>query len=246
MKQQHDGSQPDPLNRPYTSTWGDTNSNFSGDRQNEGGGYSGPPGSNYGAGSFSGAAFGRGLEEDKYRGYDQRAGFSGYNDPDYRQQSGRDRGGYDQTGYGNEERDRRSYSGSYDRPVGPHRGKGPKGYKRSDERIREDVHEALYQDPHVDASHVEVRVDDGEVVLSGRVENRDARRRAEDLAERISGVQNVSNRLRIGQSMLENAAHAITAAIGDVTLGSDISRVDHPTPPGEEDTGGERPDKRKK
>ena len=41
---------------------------------------------------------------------------------------------------------------------GPHRGRGPKGYTRSDERIREDVNDRLSDDPFVDASEIEVMV----------------------------------------------------------------------------------------
>jgi len=36
--------------------------------------------------------------------------------------------------------------------------------------------------------------------LSGTVENREAKRRAEDIAESVSGVSNVQNQLKVGQS----------------------------------------------
>jgi len=84
-----------------------------------------------------------------------------------------------------------------DRPLGPHRGRGPKGYQRSDERIREDLCERLTDDPMVDASQVDVDVSGREVTLSGLVETRAARRRAEDIAEEISGVVHVQNDLRV-------------------------------------------------
>ncbi|MCG7392987.1 BON domain-containing protein [Microvirga sp. ACRRW] len=80
---------------------------------------------------------------------------------------------------------------------GPHRGRGPKGYKRSDERIHEDVCERLTEDRFIDASNVEVTVKDGEVTLSGSVASRGLKHRAEDLAELASGVRHVQNNLRI-------------------------------------------------
>lgn len=80
---------------------------------------------------------------------------------------------------------------------GEHAGKGPKGYKRSDERIEEDVNEALARDPSIDASEVEVNVNDGEVTLSGTVPDRRMKRRAEDCAEACSGVTEVQNHLRL-------------------------------------------------
>jgi osmotically-inducible protein OsmY len=78
-------------------------------------------------------------------------------------------------------------------------GRGPKGYRRSDERIREDVCDRLADDPHVDASEIDVVVKDGEVTLSGTVHERLAKRRSEDLAAMISGVRDVQNHLRIAR-----------------------------------------------
>ena len=76
-------------------------------------------------------------------------------------------------------------------------GKGPKGYKRSDDRICEDVCEALYNDRHVDASEIEVKVKDGEVTLSGTAPSRFMKRHAEDCAENVSGVKDVRNEIRV-------------------------------------------------
>ena len=84
---------------------------------------------------------------------------------------------------------------------GPHRGRGPKGYRRSDERIHEDVCERLMEDPFIDASNVEVTVTEGEVTLSGTVASRGLRFRAEDLAELASGVRHVQNNLRVESSV---------------------------------------------
>jgi hypothetical protein len=83
------------------------------------------------------------------------------------------------------------------RSSGAYRGRGPKGYKRSDERILEDVCERLTEDPFIDASNIEVRVKDGEVTLDGTVSSRGVKRRAEDLAETASGVAHVQNNLRV-------------------------------------------------
>lgn len=84
---------------------------------------------------------------------------------------------------------------------GPHRGRGPKGYTRSDERIHEDVCERLTDDRFIDASNVEVAVKEGEVTLSGTVASRGLKRRAEDLAELASGVRHVQNNLRVESSV---------------------------------------------
>lgn len=78
-----------------------------------------------------------------------------------------------------------------------HRGRGPKGYTRSDDRIREDVSDALSDDSMVDASDISVTVSSSEVTLNGTVQNRNAKRRAEDCADRVSGVKHVQNNLRV-------------------------------------------------
>jgi hypothetical protein len=77
-------------------------------------------------------------------------------------------------------------------------GKGPKGYKRSDERIREDVSDILERNGELDASEIEVVVVAGEVTLQGEVTQRRDKRLAEDLIEDLPGVKDVHNRLRVG------------------------------------------------
>ncbi len=78
---------------------------------------------------------------------------------------------------------------------GPYRGKGPA--KRSDEQIRSEVEEALTEDSWLDASNVQVAVQNGVVTLSGAVDSRDSKRRAEDLTDEVPGVTDVQNNLRI-------------------------------------------------
>lgn len=75
--------------------------------------------------------------------------------------------------------------------------RGPRGYRRSDERVREDACELLTDDERIDASNVEVAVQDGEVTLSGAVNSRAQQRRAEDVVAELSGVKDVHNRLRV-------------------------------------------------
>lgn len=91
-----------------------------------------------------------------------------------------------------------------------HRGKGPKNYSRSDDRIREDVCEYLMQDADVDASEIEVKVASGEVTLSGTVNSKDEKRRAEDAIERISGVKDIHNELHVESSSSNTTSRSAT------------------------------------
>ena len=83
---------------------------------------------------------------------------------------------------------------------GEHRGRGPTGYKRADERINDEAHERLTDDPWVDATAIGITVSDGEVTLSGTVPEREAKHRAERIVENLSGVTHVQNNLRVQRS----------------------------------------------
>jgi len=83
--------------------------------------------------------------------------------------------------------------------LGPHVARGPRGWRRSDARIREDVCRWMTDDPRLDAREIDVRVHDGDVTLEGRVEHRAARRLAEDIAAAVPGVRDVFNRLTRGE-----------------------------------------------
>jgi osmotically-inducible protein OsmY len=186
--------------------------------------------------------YGRDYEQDRYRaansGYgqsDENRGFgsagnefsSDYGRP--HNNESRNRYGGDTRNYGN------ANQGSFDRDwwdrtkdevsswfgggrneEGPHRGKGPKGYQRSEQRIKEDVCERLSEDPYVDASNIEIDIQNNEVVLSGSIDSKEAKRRVEDIVESVSGVSNVQNHLRVTQW---------TPAHTTATIASDIERT---------------------
>lgn len=82
-------------------------------------------------------------------------------------------------------------SGSARRPV------GPKGYRRSDERVHEDLCERLAMNPYVDVSDVSVEVLNGVVMLEGTVQARREKYVIEEIAEAVFGVTEVENRLRM-------------------------------------------------
>ena len=79
-------------------------------------------------------------------------------------------------------------------------GKGPKSYRKSDERIHEEICELLSAHPEIDASNIEVSVKEGEVILSGTVESRPVKRLAEDICEDSFGVVHIHNQLKVAPS----------------------------------------------
>lgn len=161
----------------------DRNSSYGSGRDYQSGGY----------GGISDDRFGR-TNRDRYgaQSNGQPAGYQGggYNN---------DRGFFEKAGdevkswFGDSEAERR-------REQDEHRGRGPKNYKRSDDRIRDDVSDHLTDDGSLDASDIEVTVSDGEVTLDGKVSSRMDKRRAEDCAYRVSGIDHVQNNLRVKSS----------------------------------------------
>jgi hypothetical protein len=101
----------------------------------------------------------------------------------------------DHFGYGSRDRSWDKHVDNEENLRGPHFGKGPRGYNRSSDRIREDVCEALTQSPRVDASEIEVSVQDGIVTLTGMVDARSVKKEAERLCEGVLGVEDVVNML---------------------------------------------------
>jgi osmotically-inducible protein OsmY len=131
---------------------------------------------------------------------DRNYGTGDYRDRDYGRGESEDRSWWDRTSdevsswFGDDEAERRR---ERDRQMRGYRGKGPRNYTRSDDRMKEDINDRLSDDPFVDASDIDVSVSSGEVTLTGTVDHRSTKRRAEDLAEAVSGVRNVENRLRV-------------------------------------------------
>jgi osmotically-inducible protein OsmY len=80
---------------------------------------------------------------------------------------------------------------------GGYAGRGPKGYRRSDDRIREEISDQFMDNDELDASEIEVLVVEGIVTLTGTVPDRHSKRLAEDIAESGSGVRDVMNQLKV-------------------------------------------------
>ncbi len=98
-------------------------------------------------------------------------------------------------------------SAEYWATPGPHAGKGPKGFKRSPDHLKERVCERLESAGNIDASDIEVNVENEEVTLTGSVSDREQKRLAEDCAESVHGVSDVHNHLTIRRAtggMAEN------------------------------------------
>lgn len=138
--------------------------------------------SGMGWGGYEGG-MGRNWEEEQ--GWGQRRGMFGG-----------ERGG----GFFDRDREDRERGGFFG---GLHRGRGPRNYQRSDERVIDEIHQILTFHPEIDASDIEVLVDKGIVTLRGKVDNRYMKRLTEDLCEDVYGVREVHNELRVDNGLFQ-------------------------------------------
>jgi hypothetical protein len=84
-------------------------------------------------------------------------------------------------------------------------------------------------DPEIDASEIEIKVSEGEVTISGTVQDREDKWRAEQLAESIPGVREVNNTIRTKRSGSEQSSSANdssqrNARGGGQSSGSNVSQ----------------------
>jgi hypothetical protein len=77
--------------------------------------------------------------------------------------------------------------------------RGPKGYQRSDERLKDDICERLMNADYIDASDVSVEVKDGKVTLEGTVLQRRMKHAIEDIVDDCIGVKDIDNKVRVSQ-----------------------------------------------
>jgi len=160
-------------------------------------------------------SYGQGSSNLRRGNYDDRYGSQDYGRFNWSQDYGRnrnrdwdrddrnDRSWWDKTRdevaswFGDDDAERRRRMD--ERREGNYRGRGPKNYTRSSDRIKEDVSDRLSDAWDIDASDIDVEINGNEVTLTGTVPSKQQKRRAEDIAESVSGVNNVQNNLRVKQ-----------------------------------------------
>jgi hypothetical protein len=135
-------------------------------------------------------------------------------------QSGQARGGVEFSGHMHESQPSLG--------IGGHRGHGPRGYVRPDDRIVDDVISRLTHDEQVDAREILVMVEDGVVTLTGNVPERSMKHRAEDLVADALGVRDVHNRIRVDDGSASAGPPGESVRSGHDQLGSGFSSSARP------------------
>lgn len=103
---------------------------------------------------------------------------------------------------------------------GSQRGKGPKGYERSDDRLKEVICERLSDDPDIDASEISINVTGGTVKLTGTVDSRADKYSVEEMVANCSGVKDVDNQLRVQSGRSQSQAGQHETASGNYSASS--------------------------
>jgi osmotically-inducible protein OsmY len=162
--------------------------NYSYGRPSYGQDYGSSGTSNYGRSSYGAGRPDREPEASRSMGnWRPRQGFGGYGGE----------GSYVSQGWREPYGEGQQY-GSSGAGQGMHRGKGPKNYQRSDERLKEMLCERLHEDPDIDPSEVTVNVQGGRITLDGTVDSRQAKHAIEEIADQL-GIQDVQNNLRVSR-----------------------------------------------
>jgi len=199
---------------------GQDDDRYSGQRDYEGrrgqGGYGTSGSQGYGSQDYGsqgnvqhGADYGTQYSEERdWRQQQRGQGSSGYARSGFDRQSGMASRPYERQGYGYGNREAGATLQS-------NRGRGPKNFTRSDERITEDINEKLSDDDLLDATGLNVEVKQGVVTLTGTVEQRWMKHMAEDIAERCSGVKDVENNIRV--SRMEQSGFAGRSSYGQTS-----------------------------
>src|SRR5438874_10274532 len=78
----------------------------------------------------------------------------------------------------------------------PRRATQPQPPQSEDASIHKEICHRLTQHPELDPSDIRVKVQDGQVILTGTVENRESKHLAEDIAREAAGAADVQNLLR--------------------------------------------------
>lgn len=175
-----------------------------------------------------GGGYGQSGYQDRYGASGGQYGNRGYGNREQNYNTGRqehERDWWDKTRdevsswFGDDDAERRR---RMDRMTsGQYKGKGPKDYKRSEDRIREDVCDRLTDDDMLDATNIQIQIQGDEVILTGSVDSREQKRRAEDLVESVSGVKNVENRLRVEHSYQGATQSTLSSSSEKVRLSKD-------------------------
>lgn len=149
--------------------------------------------SGFGQGGFGRSGYGEGrYDQGGYGAYAQ-----GHDYGQSGQQFGQYGGGF-YGGYGGQQ-----YPGGMEGRTRTQR-RGPKGYKRSDERIRDDICERLMYRDDLDVENVSIEVKEGRVRLDGEVPERRMKHEIEDICDSVFGVQDVENNIRVKRGLLSS------------------------------------------
>jgi hypothetical protein len=111
-----------------------------------------------------------------------------------------------------------------------HRGRGPQGYVRSDERIADDIIGRLTDAADIDASEILLSVEGGVATLTGNVPARRMKHRAEDIAADATGVREVRNTIRVDDGAASFGRPGEAVRSGNDQLGSAFSSSARPDP----------------
>ena len=103
--------------------------------------------------------------------------------------------------------------------------------EHSNDRIHEEAREGIVNHGHVDASGINVRVENGEVILEGTVPSHREKDMAEEDVNSLPGIKNVHNRLQVShphddlQSHQESRLASVSGPAMETLDPSDVETI---------------------
>lgn len=163
----------------------------------------------------------QGSEAHSY-GYEGQGGWGDFTHADSTQGGyGEDQGRFAQSGHG---RGGSDYADTGRTSAGAgYRGRGPRNYTRSDDRIVDDLIDRMTEHHELDATQILVMVEGGVVTLTGEVPERRMKHLAEDIADEVSGVRDIENRIRVDNGMSSFGPPGQAVRSGENQIGSAFS-----------------------
>jgi hypothetical protein len=104
------------------------------------------------------------------------------------------------------------------RAISSYSGIGPKGYRLSDEVLRDRAAEAMASDPELDPGEIELLAENGIITLRGTVSSRWMKRRAEDAIDGIFGLVDVRNELELRRAEEPAGTQQVSPTFGEIGL----------------------------
>src|SRR6266498_1745183 len=99
-----------------------------------------------------------------------------------------------------------------------------------DTRIVKEIIRRLRRDSKIDISHLEVEVNNGSVVLNGKVDTEEEKNKIEKISASVKGVSNIESHLRIGMGIAQAISDFTSRISPEIDQDDNLRHIPPPNP----------------